>query len=99
MAQREIVIYPDKRLRQVSKPVESFDAELEQLVMDMAETMYANDGVGLAAIQVGVPLRLFIADVASDEDQGKELMVFANPERRPTLGSQPTAAANLPKSE
>jgi len=80
MAIRPILHYPDKRLREPGKPVERFDAELKALVEDMAETMYAAPGVGLAATQIGVPLRVFIVDVASGEDAPSDLKVFINPE-------------------
>jgi peptide deformylase len=79
MAIREILQYPDPRLREVAQPVQTFDAELRQLVEDMAETMYAAPGVGLAATQIGVNLRLFIVDTAS-EDEPSDLRVFINPE-------------------
>ncbi|MEO7667769.1 MAG: peptide deformylase, partial [Polyangia bacterium] len=62
MAIRSILRYPDPRLRDKSQDVTSFDDELRQLVADMSETMYAASGAGLAAIQVGVPKRLFIVD-------------------------------------
>ncbi|TXI10726.1 MAG: peptide deformylase, partial [Novosphingobium sp.] len=58
MAIREIIEVPDPRLKQVSVPVEKFDDELKTLVEDMFETMYDVPGIGLAAIQVGVPLRV-----------------------------------------
>ena len=81
MAIRSILRYPDPRLREKSRDVTSFDDELRQLVADMGETMYAANGAGLAAIQVGVPLRLFIIDgpVArgAEDDPPK---VFINPE-------------------
>src|SRR5262245_57824912 len=57
-----ILRYPDPKLREKSQDVTFFDAELRRLVSDMGETMYAAEGAGLAAIQVGVPLRLFIID-------------------------------------
>ena len=60
MAIREILVYPDSRLRQVSKPVTEFDQGLKDLVRDMAETMYDAPGIGLAAIQVNVPLRVML---------------------------------------
>jgi len=63
MAIREILEVPDPRLKTVSKPVETFDAELKALVDDMFETMYDAHGIGLAAIQVGVPLRLLVIDL------------------------------------
>ena len=77
---RPILFYPDKRLREPGKDVEIFDAELQRLIDDMAETMYAAPGVGLAAPQIGVSKRLFIVDVASDEDEPSDLRVFINPE-------------------
>jgi peptide deformylase len=80
MAIRPILHYPDKRLRNPGKPVERFDDELRKLVDDMAETMYAAPGVGLAAPQIGVSQRVFIIDVAAGEDAPSELRVFVNPE-------------------
>jgi peptide deformylase len=81
MAIRTILRYPDPRLRETSQPVTSFDDDLRALVADMADTMYAANGAGLAAIQVGVPVRLFIIDggVAggAETDPPK---VFINPE-------------------
>jgi len=79
MAVRTILHYPDPRLREEAKDVEEVDAEIRTLVEDMAETMYAAPGVGLAAPQIGVAKRLFIIDVA-DEDAPSELRVFINPE-------------------
>lgn len=80
MAIRTILHYPDKRLRNPGRPVTEFGPELERLVEDMAETMYAAPGVGLAATQIGEPVRLFIIDVATGEDQPSDLKVFVNPE-------------------
>ena len=80
MAIRTILHYPDKRLREPAQPVTRFDAELTRLIDDMAETMYAAPGVGLAAPQIGVSLRLFLIDVAAGEDQPSQLRVFVNPE-------------------
>src|SRR5690349_6068004 len=80
MAIRPILHYPDKRLRNPGKPVERFDSELRALVDDMAETMYAAPGVGLAAPQIGVSQRIFIVDVAAGEDAPSDLRVFINPE-------------------
>jgi peptide deformylase len=67
MAIREILEVPDPRLKTVSTPVETFDGELETLVADMFETMYAAHGIGLAAIQVGVPLRVLVIDLQPDD--------------------------------
>jgi peptide deformylase len=67
MAIREILEVPDPRLKTVSAPVESFDAELKALVADMFETMYAASGIGLAAIQVGVPRRVLVIDLQPED--------------------------------
>jgi peptide deformylase len=67
MAIREILEVPDPRLKQVSAPVESFDGNLKTLVADMFETMYDAPGIGLAAIQVGVPLRVLVIDLQPDD--------------------------------
>jgi len=88
MAIRTILHYPDKRLREPGKPVTEFGPELETLVEDMAETMYAAPGVGLAATQIGEPIRMFIIDVAQGEDDPSELRVFVNPEITTLDGAQ-----------
>ncbi|MBT0669621.1 peptide deformylase [Novosphingobium profundi] len=67
MAIREILEVPDPVLKQVSKPVEVFDDALKTLVEDMFETMYDAPGIGLAAIQVGVPLRVLVIDLQPDD--------------------------------
>ncbi len=76
---RPILLFPDARLREIAKPVITVDAEIRQLVDDMAETMYDAPGVGLAANQIGVSWRVFVIDVAAD-DEPSELRVFINPE-------------------
>ncbi|MGF1468026.1 MAG: peptide deformylase [Sandaracinaceae bacterium] len=88
MAIRTILHYPDKRLRVPGRAVESFGPELAKLVEDMAETMYAAPGVGLAAPQIGESLRLFIGDVATGEDEPSDLRVFVNPEIVSREGTQ-----------
>ncbi len=80
MAIRTILHYPDKRLRSPGLPVEDFGPSFQQLVEDMAETMYAAPGVGLAATQIGELKRLFIIDTATGEDEPSDLRVFVNPE-------------------
>jgi len=80
MAVRTILHYPDKRLRQPAQPVTKFDADLARLLEDMAETMYAAPGVGLAAPQIGVPLRIFVIDVATGDNEPSDFRVFINPE-------------------
>ena len=79
MALRDIIILPDKRLRLVSEPVKTVDADLRALVDDMFETMYKAPGVGLAAIQVGVARRVVTVDTAK-KDEEKNPQVFLNPE-------------------
>lgn len=80
MAIRTILHYPDKRLREPGRRVTEFGPALAQLVEDMAETMYAAPGVGLAAPQIGESIRLFIVDVATGDDDPSDLRVFVNPE-------------------
>ncbi len=77
MAKLDILEYPDPRLKKVARPVHVFDGRLRQLVADMAETMYAAPGVGLAATQVDVHERVIVIDVSETRDQ---LRVFINPE-------------------
>jgi peptide deformylase len=86
MAVRTILHYPDKRLRELAKPVTQFDAELTRLIDDMAETMYAAPGVGLAATQIGVALRVFLIDIASGDNQPSDLRTFVNPEITEQVG-------------
>lgn len=75
-----IVTLPDEKiLRQVSKPVAAVDAHITRLWDDMLETMYHAPGIGLAAIQIGVPLRLIVIDL-SKEGEEKKPMFLANPE-------------------
>jgi peptide deformylase len=82
MAVRPITEYPEPVLDEVGEPVEKFDSELERLVDDMFETMYDDRGVGLAAAQIGISLRLFVMDC-----EGVKL-VAANPEIVSTEGEQ-----------
>ena len=79
MSIRPILTAPDPRLRQVSKSVETVDDDLRALMDDMLETMYDAPGIGLAAIQVGVPLRVIVMDLAG-EDAEPEPRFFVNPE-------------------
>ena len=85
MAVREILEYPDERLRIPGEEVKVFDAELARLVEDMAETMYAAPGVGLAATQIGVLKRIFVIDIAA-EDEPSALTAFINPKILETRG-------------
>lgn len=84
MALLPILHYPDPRLHQVAARVEQFDEKLRQLIKDMAETMYAAPGVGLAATQVDVHRRVIVIDVSETRDQ---LKVLVNPELVATSGS------------
>lgn len=77
MALLPILRYPDPRLKKVATPVTQFDDKLVKLTQDMAETMYAAPGVGLAATQVDVHKRVIVIDVSEDS---KNLLVFINPE-------------------
>lgn len=87
MAIREILEYPDPRLRAVATPVERVDETIRRLVEDMAETMYAAPGVGLAAPQVGVPYRIFVIDTAN-ENEPSQFAAYINPEIIETHGAQ-----------
>lgn len=78
MAVRPLVILPDSQLRLVSKPIVRVDSEVRKLVDDMFATMYAAPGIGLAAIQIGVPLRAVTLDVSKRDDR-QEPMVMLNP--------------------
>jgi|ERR1700733_4016315 peptide deformylase len=79
MAVRDIIILPDKRLRLVSEPVKQVDAGIKKLVDDLFETMYKAPGIGLAAIQIGVPKRVITMDLSKKEDNHAP-QVFINPE-------------------
>ena len=87
MAVLEILKYPDPRLRLVAKPVEQVTEETRQICESMAETMYAANGCGLAAPQVGIDARIFVIDTASEEETS-QLQVFINPEIIATEGVQ-----------
>ena len=78
MAVKTILTEPNKILRQVSLPVEKVGNEERRLMDDMLETMYEAKGIGLAAIQIGVPKRIIVMDIAN-KDQEKEPIYFVNP--------------------
>jgi peptide deformylase len=84
MAIRPIIEVPDPLLRQKSTPVETVDDDLRALIADMFETMYAAPGIGLAAIQVGIPKRVLVIDLQEQPEEGaepiKDPRVFINPE-------------------
>ena len=78
MSVKNILTEPNKLLRQVSEPVDSVGESEKKLMDDMLETMYAAKGIGLAAIQIGVPKRIIVIDISKD-DQKKEPRYFVNP--------------------
>jgi peptide deformylase len=79
MPLRKIITIPDPQLRLVSKPVAAVDGRVRQLADEMLETMYEAPGIGLAAIQIGVPERIVVIDLAK-KDEPREPKVFINPE-------------------
>ena len=85
MALRNIIKAPDELLRKKSRPVDKIDQKILTLLDDMAETMYANDGVGLAAVQVGILRRVVVIDIG-DEEIG--LIELINPVIKKSSGSQ-----------
>ncbi len=89
MSIRKITEYPEEVLAQIGKPVEKFDEELEKLCEDMFETMYDADGVGLAAPQIGLNLRLFVMDCEDIK------LVAANPEIIASEGEQSSSEGCL----
>ena len=78
MTLKQILVEPNPTLRQKSLPVDRVDAELQKLMDDMLETMYSANGIGLAAIQIGVPKRIIVMDLSSN-DEKKEPRYFVNP--------------------
>ena len=78
MSIKTIITEPNKLLRQISKPVESVGKEEKRLMDDMLETMYAAPGIGLAAIQIGIPKRIIVMDISKEEGK-KEPRYFVNP--------------------
>ena len=79
MAIRDILTVPDPMLKKVSKPVDAVDDDLRTLMDDMLETMYDAPGIGLAAVQIGVPLRVIVMDISPREGE-REPRYFVNPE-------------------
>lgn len=77
MAVLHVLHYPDERLRTIAKPVEKVDAEIQKIVDDMFETMYLEEGIGLAATQVNIHQRIIVIDVSETRDQR---LVLINPE-------------------
>ncbi len=90
MALYKVLTFPDPFLKTVAKPVTVFDDKLRQIASDMSETMYENAGVGLAAVQVGLDMRMFVMDVTYDRDDpnSKNPIVIINPEFLEKKGKQ-----------
>ena len=88
MTVKTIITEPNKLLRQISKPVQLVGEQEQQLMDDMLETMYKANGIGLAAIQIGIPKRIIVMDISKNENK-KEPMYFVNPviKRKDTLKS------------
>ena len=78
MAVKTIITEPNKILRQISKPVVTVNETEQKLMDDMLDTMYAAKGIGLAAIQIGIPKRIIVMDISKDQDKN-EPMYFVNP--------------------
>jgi len=78
MTIKSIFTEPNKILRQISKPVDQITKEDQNLMDDMLETMYAANGIGLAAVQIGIPKRIIVLDISKDKNN-KEPMYFVNP--------------------
>ena len=102
MPKLDIIKLPDPILRQVSKPIAKVDAGVRRLIDDMLETMYAAPGVGLAAVQVGRPLRLLVIDIGDDDDDDddpKRPIAMVNPEivsLGPVLKSHEEGCLSIP---
>jgi peptide deformylase len=104
MAIRPLVILPDSMLRKVSAPIGDITPEIRKLAEDMLETMYDAPGIGLAAIQIGEPVRLVTLDVSKKaeegEEQAREPMVLINPEvtwRSEELSSYEEGCLSIPE--
>ena len=78
MSKRKILIEPDPILRKKSIPLEKIDTDLKKLMDDMLDTMYAANGIGVAAIQIGIPKRIIVIDISKD-NENKKPMYFVNP--------------------
>ena len=76
MTIRKILVEPDPFLRQISHDVEKVDDDLRELMDDMLETMYAAPGIGLAAIQVGVPKRVIVIDISKEEKNSLKINII-----------------------
>jgi peptide deformylase len=79
MSKLPIITLPDPLLRQVSQPIETIDADVKRLANDMFDTMYVAPGIGLAAVQVGVPRQMLVLDVADDDETPRPITMI-NPQ-------------------
>ncbi|MBL6735058.1 MAG: peptide deformylase [Shewanellaceae bacterium] len=84
MAKLDVLTFPDERLRTIAEPVTVFDESLKELIADMFETMYAENGIGLAATQVNVHKQIIVMDFSDNQDDQK---IFINPELTSTAGT------------
>lgn len=92
MAVRPIVVWPDSRLREATRPITEVTDEVRALYRDLCDTMYAYDGVGIAAIQIGVPVRMFLVDAGvAGREAGGDPVAFLNPEILATSGDKEKA--------
>jgi len=81
MALREVLKFPDKRLREISKPIDEITDEIRVLAQDMCDVMYDEPGIGLAAPQLGVPVRLIVVDTTWTQEEGeRNPLILVNPE-------------------
>ena len=105
MATLDVLRFPDERLRKIATPIEKITSDLEHIIEDMFETMYLEEGIGLAATQVNIHKRLVVVDTSENRDQP---MVFINPElleKRGETGieegclSVPECRAFVPRAE
>ena len=78
MSRREIITVPDETLKKISEPIEKLGINEKKLINDLFETMYASNGIGLAAVQVGILKRILVVDVSSKEEKNKPIC-FINP--------------------
>tara|TARA_B100001142_G_scaffold326321_1_gene381589 strand:- start:366 stop:887 length:522 start_codon:yes stop_codon:yes gene_type:complete len=98
MTVKLILTEPNKILRQISKPIDKVTNEDQTLMDDMLETMYASNGIGLAAVQIGIPKRIIVMDISKDKDI-KKPMYFVNPvikEKNPNTSTYEEGCLSVP---
>lgn len=105
MATLEVLRFPDERLRKIATPVEKITPELEHIIQDMFETMYLEEGIGLAATQVNIHKRIIVVDISEDHSQATVLINPELIEKRGETGieegclSVPECRALVPRAE